>query len=50
MPAPVAFLAGTLQYFPVDAQSETFLARRVTQGDTAGIDDSHRDSQMRNRT
>jgi hypothetical protein len=24
MPAPVAFLGGTLQYFPVDAQSETF--------------------------
>src|ERR1700716_3371787 len=24
MPAPVAFLGGNLQYFPVDAQSETF--------------------------
>ena len=23
MPTPVAFLSGTLQYFPVDAQSET---------------------------
>jgi hypothetical protein len=25
-PAPVAFLTGSLQYFPVDAQSETFAA------------------------
>jgi len=31
-PAPVAFLTGSLQYFPVDAQSETFLGESFRDG------------------